>query len=343
MVKFRVISIFLVFALICNMIPLRVFAKPEGNPILHNDTKKKIRDEVIKYLNEKCEENPATPISYKVNSKYTNDHRELRVHNMSYLISNKSMISSLANVLILCEKYKQQAIDNAKTNGTARNDEYIKLIRPILETSQDVKGFADSMGLPLKSTINAFIYETSFSEYRDAHFLYMQEEGYNGVYFFTYSLLSMVFSILGTAIGAKQFQAVSGKVLIGLGIGFAAVCGVLYGLGCNVIENKLEKEREYNIYNVIRFLENKMLVKNDSLRKQNLYITAIDKRNYSPLLFWNLGRENYGSWAGFTDLVGLKNAVQVQEVDKYDDMFTKYSEIFKLIEDLHFSYERNYE
>ena len=41
MVKFRVISIFLVFALICNMIPLRVFAKPDGNP-LDADPKDKI-------------------------------------------------------------------------------------------------------------------------------------------------------------------------------------------------------------------------------------------------------------------------------------------------------------
>ena len=342
MVKFRVISIFLVFALICNMIPLRVFAKPEGNPLFES-INSPVRKEILEEFDAKCGENPDAPVSYKVKSKYMNDHREIRVYNIPYMASNQSMIKSLAKVLILCEEYRHQAIEKAKENGSKRNDEYVKLIRPILETSQDVKDFADSLGVPLNSTINAFIYETSFSEYRDAHFLYMQKEGYNGVYFFTYSLLSMVFSILGTAIGAKQFQAVSGKVCVGLGIGFAAVCGVLYGLGCNVIKNKLEKEREYNIYNVIRFLENKMLVKNDSLRKQNLYITAIDKRNYSPLLFWNLGRENYGSWAGFTDLVGLKNAVQVQEVDKYDDMFTKYSEIFKLIEDLHFSYERNYE
>ena len=136
-----------------------------------------------------------------------------------------------------------------------------------------------------------------------------------------------------------MFQMVGGKICVGLGIVFAAVCGVLYGLGCNVIENKLEEEKERNVFDVIRFLQSEVLFKDDSLGKQNLYITAIDKRNYSPLLFWNLGRENHSIWAGFMNLYGFKNGTVPREGDKYDNMFTEYSEIFKRISALHNSYE----
>ena len=333
----KITSIILVVALICNMVPLHVFAMPpRGNP-LNADPEVKIYNEILNEFDAKCGENPEAPISYKVKSKYMNDHREITVYNIPYMTSDKSMIKSLANVLGVCESYKQQAIDKAKANGTARNDEYIKLIRPILESSQDVKNFADSMGLPLNATINAFIYHTSFNEGKDVVTSFGYEE-VTGQTMFTGSFLFMLASILSMVPGAKTIQTVAGKVCSVLGIGFAALCGVLYARGCNVTKDKLEKERARNAWDVISFLQSQIENQEQACRNKNIYITAIDKRNYSPLLFWNLGRENHSIWAGFMKLKGLESAPVSKDGGKYDEMFTEYSKAFQLIAAVHAQY-----
>ena len=334
----KITSIILVFALICNMVPLRVFAKPEGNP-LNADPEDKIYNEILNEFDAKCGEDPNAPISYKIKSKYKDDHREITVYNIPYMLSDKSIIKSFANVLDLCAQQRKQAIEKANENGSERGDEYVKLIKPILESSQDVKDFADSMGLPLNQTIDALIYLTSFDEYKYIHDFEQLLDPTKRSDPFSVCLLSLIcvaFStgvVIPSIITMVEAAKAAGKSVgvVAVPIAFlvsipliflaCAIGGAVSDFSQTKEIHKIEETK--NIYNVLRILSSKMINSECPWRNQNLFITAIDHRNRRG--------KDHGSWAGFTGLVGLKNAVQVQEGDTYDEMFNECSKTFKSI------------
>lgn len=332
--KFKVTSIILVFSLICNMIPLTVFAKHKGNP-LYDNVNGEFYNKIISEFSLICDANPNAPISYVAKTKLKNDHREIRIYNMPYLVSDKSMINLLVKILTLCDEYKQKAIIIAEEDMTIRNNKYLKLIKPVLQSSQDVKDFADSLGFPLEQTINALIFETQFDEYRIRYSL-LDSNCKNEPTLFKSCLLCWIISNLVSFSISKIIQHFwlfdNMNAKIGLKV-LAVGLNLLYPykLCHNEIKSKLERKKADNIVNIIRALINLIKSEDCSWRDNNVFIIAIDKTNCSSWGLHNLFRRNHGVWAGFENFSYLNNAPKIEIGDEYDEVLKRAQDIVRSV------------
>ena len=361
MVKFRVISIFLVFALICNMIPLRVFAKPEGNPLFES-INSPVRKEILKEFDLLCRDAHSRAVKYTITSRYRNDHREIRVYSMPYLALDQvdgdtSLIYEYGIMLFDGRKAQVEAKEKAAAVlGVTTN-----VMKQILETGEQLSKVKPIYRGEKEEEKRKRVLEEVKIAYYSALCKRLGEEGTIGNKALVQvakklgvglcELLDSFASITDPTVAETALFTTSGITFAGAaastGVLIAVKTGAIAassaavvappialsalavaGIGTAIVgalkvneKHRLEEIR--NISWVLRIIFSEMISTDCSWRNQNLFITAIDHRKRCG--------EDHGSWAGFMNLYGLTQAPTVRLGDDIDRKMLLNSRIYRAL------------
>ena len=81
-------------------------------------------------------------------------------------------------------------------------------------------------------------------------------------------------------------------------------------------KDKFERERALNCMSVLNSFFHQIGFFQEKVVASNVFVTAIDERNYCSLLPWSFVRKNYGGWCEFLYLRNLPNAPRARDINQ---------------------------
>ena len=79
-------------------------------------------------------------------------------------------------------------------------------------------------------------------------------------------------------------------------------------------KDKFARERALNCTSVLNSFFDQIRFFQEKVVESNVFVTAIDERNYCSLLPWSFVRKNYGGWCEFLYLRNLPNAPRARDI-----------------------------
>lgn len=229
---------------------------------------------------------------------YSNDYRVTRVYNIKFLISTKKgdqndFFISISKCLITARKSAIKACNSVKFVGDALLRIFKNEVHQNLQRTREIRNIANFLGTTENIAIESFI-----------------------------CAFGMTW-ISRTAHAISLFVCFS-KILASLNPGAALSIKVLLDLLCIFsTKSKLNYEIAINCATILNTFFNCINFYQEDVKNSNVFITAIDERNFWSIFRYTSLRPNHGAWCGFSYIKGLKNAPKARDIDggKIIDMY----------------------
>jgi hypothetical protein len=228
-------------------------------------------------------------------SVFSDDYREINVYNIPHLLSVSNdeihFVRATAKLLIEQRKAAREAHAAAMHGGQIVLEIYAKTFKKIIEQElskeesfRSIQAIADTLGVSFEDAKNSCEICSSAMALGN--------------------IMDLLGGVTYTA-GLVMVLGAEGVLAFIPGLGLCALAGAALGIGAISTETLLSEQRAQNCAMVLKTFSDLLSLEPNRVLKSNVFVSAIDKREFSKWFFLNRWRENHEAWCDFILINGL--------------------------------------